>query len=159
LAQAPVLALLIVLVYGRDVREAVTDENWARVGGSLAVTLFLMLLAALWFGCSNAGREVVGEGAVYHRGRMVNLRGGSYIASKFTVLGGLCLLQCAALLGIVSWGCGLKGPWWPMLGLLVLASLNGLALGLLISAVSRTSEAAVSLLPIVLLALVILGGL
>ena len=40
------------------------------------------------------------------------------MAAKFTVLGGLCVVQCLILLGVVHWGNGLHGPWFPMFGLL-----------------------------------------
>ena len=78
------------------------------------------------------GAQIVGEWAIYRCERMVNLKITSYVASKFTVLGLLCLIQCLAPLTIVYWGCRLKGPWLTMFGVLVLASLTGLALGLLI---------------------------
>lgn len=158
LAQAPVIAALIVLVYGKQAGATVHESNWVDVATSVAVSLFLLLLAALWFGCSNAVREIVGEWAVYQRERMVGLKLGSYLAAKLTVLGGLCLLQCAVLLGVVHWGCSLKAPWLPLLGFLMLSSLVGVALGLLVSAIARNSSAAVSLLPVILLLMVILGG-
>ncbi len=89
---------------------------------------------------------------------MVNLRLGPYIASKLTTLGGLCLFQCAVLLVIVHLGAGLVGPWPPMFGILVLAAAVGTALGLAISAVARTSEVAIALLPLTILPLLIFGG-
>jgi hypothetical protein len=45
-----------------------------------------------------------------------------------------------------------------MLGILVLAAAVGTALGLLISAVARTSEMAIALLPLAILPLMIFGG-
>jgi hypothetical protein len=45
-----------------------------------------------------------------------------------------------------------------MLGILVLAAAVGTALGLLISAVARTSEIAIALLPLAILPLMIFGG-
>jgi ABC-type multidrug transport system ATPase subunit len=158
LAQAPVIAGLIVLVYGKQAGAAVTADNWGEVVGGVAVALFLVLLAALWFGCSNAVREIVGEWAVYQRERMVGLNLLAYLAAKLTVLGGLCVVQGSVLLGVVHWGCGLKGPFLEQLGLLLPASLVGVGLGLVVSALARTSAAAVSLLPIVLLLMVIFGG-
>ncbi len=158
LAQAPLIAVLIVMVYGKQARAAVHENNWIDVATAVAIALFVQLLAALWFGCSNAVREIVGEWAVYQRERMVGLNLASYLAAKLTVLGGLCLFQCGVLLGIIHWGCGLKGPWLPLFGFLTLASLVGVSLGLLISAVARSSSAAVSLLPILLLLMVIQGG-
>jgi len=115
-------------------------------------------VAALWFGCSNAVREIVGEWAVYHRERMVNLKIVPYVASKFVLLGILCLLQCAVLLGIVYRGCGLQGAWLPMYSIMVLMALTGVALGLILSAASRTQEVAIGLLPVVLLTMTVLGG-
>jgi ABC-type polysaccharide/polyol phosphate export permease len=137
----------------------VTVQNWASVAEATSITIFLMALAALWFGCSNSAREVVGEWAIYHRERMVNLKIPSYVGSKFTVLGGLCLLQCAVLLGIVYWGAGLTGPWLAMFAVLLLTSLVGTGIGLTVSALARTSEVAIALLPLILLPIVILAGI
>jgi ABC-type multidrug transport system ATPase subunit len=159
LAQAPVAAVLIVLVFGRQLREPVTAENWPRIADSLGISVFVMTLAALWFGASNAVREIVGEWPIYHRERMVSLKIPSYVASKFTVLGLLCIVQCLVLLGITRWGCALQSPWWPTFGLLLLTALCGVAVGLCLSALARTSEAAIALLPIVLLVLAILEGM
>ncbi|HEY7330060.1 MAG TPA: ATP-binding cassette domain-containing protein [Gemmataceae bacterium] len=158
LIQAPLIAALIILVYGKQASAAVHENNWVDVATSVAVALFLQLLAALWFGCSNAVREIVSEWAVYQRERMVGLNLGSYLAAKLTVLGGLCVVQCAVLLGIVHWGCALQAPWPPLFGFLILCALTGVGLGLLISAVARNSSAAVSLLPVMMLLMVILGG-
>ncbi|MEI8376369.1 MAG: FHA domain-containing protein, partial [Planctomycetota bacterium] len=159
LVQAPVIALLVVMVFSKHVSEEVTQKNWHSVASATSITVFLMALAALWFGCSNSAREIVGEWAIYHRERMVNLKIPSYIGSKFAVLGGLCFLQCAVLLGIVYWGAGLKGPWLPMFILLLLAALVGLGIGLTISALARSSEVAIALLPLILLPMVILAGI
>jgi ABC-type multidrug transport system ATPase subunit len=158
LAQAPIIALLIALVFGKQAAEEVTPENWPDVAGAVSTIVFLLGLAALWFGCSNSAREIVGEWVVYHRERMVNLKTPSYVASKFTVLGGLCVIQCAVLLAIVRGMAGLNGPWLPMFGLLLLTALVGLAIGLTVSTVARTSEVAIALLPLVLLPMVILAG-
>ncbi|MGA2035553.1 MAG: FHA domain-containing protein, partial [Thermoguttaceae bacterium] len=83
LAQAPVIALLVVLVFSKHTAEQVTQENWHSVASAASITVFLLALAGLWFGCSNSAREIVGEWAIYHRERMVNLKIPSYIGSKF----------------------------------------------------------------------------
>lgn len=159
MAQAPVIALLVVLVFGKQTSEAVTPGNWHSVASATSITVFLLALAALWFGCSNAAREIVGERAIYRRERMVNLKIPSFIGSKFAVLGTLCFIQCTVLLVIVHWGGGLRGPWLAMFFILLLTSLVGLGLGLTISSLARTSEVAIALLPLVLLPLVILAGI
>lgn len=160
LVQAPVVALLIVLVFGKQLSKAVDQDphKWGEVVGALGKTLFLMALAAVWFGASNAVREIVAEWAIYRRERMVNLSIPAYVASKFTVLGSLALIQCATLLGITFAGCKLQSSPFVLFALLLLGAFIGITIGLILSAAARTSEVAIALLPIVLLAMVILGG-
>jgi ABC-type multidrug transport system permease subunit len=73
-----------------------------------------------------------------------------------------CVLQCTCLLGIVFPALGLPGgpqAFGEMLGSLVATSLSAVALGLLLSAVVSSSEAAMALTPIALIPQVVLGGL
>lgn len=161
LAQAPIIATFIWLVLSKQLQVEPSGrggEEWADVASALSSSIFIMTVAALWFGCSNSAREIVGEWAVYHRERMVNLKIPSYLASKFTVLGGLCAIQCAVLFGFVYVTCNLKGPIVPMYLFLLLASLVGVALGLTASTLVRTSEAAIALVPLILLPMIILAG-
>jgi ABC-type multidrug transport system ATPase subunit len=158
LIQAPIIALLVVLVFRAQATQAITPTSWMEVSQGIASTTFVLGLSAIWFGCSNAVREIVGEWSVYQRERMVNLGLLPYLLSKFAVHGVLCLFQCAVLLAVVRWGNGLKGPFLPMFGVLALASLVGVAVGLTISAVAKTSEAAIALLPLVILPMLLLGG-
>lgn len=158
LAQAPIVAILIVLVFGGEVRRPINDESWGDVARSLSMTIFMMGISSLWFGCSNAAREIVGEWAIYHRERMVNLRIGSYVASKLAILGGLCALQCLVLAGICSMGLPLRASWLQLFGVLWSAAMVGVGVGLLISSLARSSEVAIALLPIYLIPMVIVGG-
>jgi len=163
MVQAPIIAFLVVLVFGGQLREVITDQSpykdWAESARAVGIAVFVMTLSAFWFGSSNAIREIVGEWAIYHRERMINLKISSYVGSKLTVLGGQCLIQCALLLGIIYWGGGLKGPWFEMYLFLVLVSFVGIAIGLTLSAVAKTSEVAIALLPILLLPMIVLGGM
>lgn len=163
LAQAPIIGALIVLVFGEKVRAGIATDaspvDWLSFSSACATSVFLMAISAIWFGCSNAAREIVGEWAIYHRERMVNLKVPSYVLSKLTVLGGLCLVQCSVLLAIVKFGCGLEAPFLPTLGLLFAASLAGLGLGLTVSALAKTSEVAIALVPLILIPMVIAGGM
>jgi ABC transport system ATP-binding/permease protein len=154
LAQAPIIASLLALVFGK----MASDERYPMLGKTFT-TIFLLIISAIWLGCSNAAREIVSEWAVYHRERMVNLKIPSYIASKFTVLGGLCVIQCSIMLTIVYNWCSLKGSFIAMLAVLILASVVALALGLITSAVARTSEVAIALVPVLLLPMMFLGGM
>ena len=159
LAQAPLIAMLIAGVFGAKCRGSLSEASWAGVSSALSTTTFLLALAAIWFGCSNAAREIVGERAIYRRERMVGLTPIAYLSSKVIVLGLLCLVQCMVLLVICGLGCGLSGSWAVALVVMMLSASVGTAIGLCISAASRTTEAAAAALPLVVLPLVVLGGI
>jgi hypothetical protein len=117
-----------------------------------------MVVAAIWFGCNNAARDIVGEWTVYQRERMVSLKLPSYVFSKFAVAAALSLFQCATLFAIVQTICHLHGDFLQTFGILWLASLVGVAMGLCVSAFSSTTEAAIAMLPLILLPMIALGG-
>lgn len=177
LLQAPLFSVLIVLVFSwvneppdinplvnaapspsaaESIRSAA--KAFSELGSSLAGIEFLMVVAAIWFGCNNAARDIVGEWTIYQRERMVSLKLPSYVFAKFMVLASLCTFQCFMLLGIVYFSCGLKGKFLQAVALLTVSSLVGAALGLAISARSPTTETAIALLPIILLPIIVLGG-
>jgi len=159
LIQAPFFAFLLSIAFhGNDAAAFTNAVDWTRFSGRIGSTYFLMVVAVIWFGCNNAARDIVGEWAVYTRERMVNLKIPSYVFSKLCVLGVMCLIQCTVLLAIVYPATGLKGPLLQILGVLFLASMVGSTLGLLISAFAKSTEAAIMLLPIVLLPMIVLGG-
>ena len=56
--------------------------------------MFFVVVSCVWFGTSNAAREIVTERAIYLRERMVNLRSVNYVLSKFIILAGVCVIQC-----------------------------------------------------------------
>ena len=154
LLQAPLFAALIALVY----RPIDPQRGMADVTQKLVGVHFLLVVAAIWFGCNNAARDIVGEWTVYKRERMVTLKLVSYVFSKLAVLFALGLFQCLCLLGIVFLTLDLKSNFgWDFL-VLVLSLLVGTGLGLCISAFARTTESAIALLPIVLLPIIALGG-
>ncbi|MEI8255606.1 MAG: ABC transporter permease, partial [Deltaproteobacteria bacterium] len=127
-----------------------------------AGAIFLLSVAAIWFGTSNAGREIVAEQAIYRRERMVNLSVVNYVLSKFVMLSALSVIQCTVLLGIVYPALGLGGGSWnaflPMLGMLVVTAMCATSIGLLLSTVVVSTEAAMALTPIALIPQVVLGG-
>jgi hypothetical protein len=115
-------------------------------------------VAAVWFGCNNVARDVVGEWTVFQRERMVTLKLPSYVFSKLAIAATLSLFQCLALLCIVTWICGLQASFFSVLGILYLSSLVGSAIGLCVSARASTTEAAIAMLPLILLPIIALGG-
>ncbi|MCB9507146.1 MAG: FHA domain-containing protein [Myxococcales bacterium] len=154
LAQAPVIGAVLAWVFGADHAGGSYFDSLRR--GPAA--LFLLVASAVWFGCSNAAREIVGELAVYRRERMVNLMIPAYAASKFTVLGAICALQCAILLGICYAPLGLQGSVVALYGALLVSALVGLGSGLTLSALVRSQEAAMALVPLTLIPQIVLGG-
>jgi ABC-type multidrug transport system ATPase subunit/pSer/pThr/pTyr-binding forkhead associated (FHA) protein/ABC-type transport system involved in multi-copper enzyme maturation permease subunit len=124
--------------------------------------MFFVVVSCVWFGTSNAAREIVTERAIYMRERMVNLSLFNYVISKYIILSLVCIFQCAMLLGIVYVALGFNGG--PSAFALELVSMialtmNATALGLLLSTLVTTAEAAMALTPIALIPQVVLGGL
>ena len=167
LLQAPLFAVLIALVFSAIKEPPKINgvnvapdamQSFGELGASIAGVEFLMVVAAIWFGCNNAARDIVGEWTVFQRERMVNLKLPSYVFSKFAVLFALCVFQCLTLLTIVYFLCGLKGDFLQTAAILITSSLVGAALGLTISSRSSSTESAIALLPVVLLPVIALGG-
>jgi ABC-type multidrug transport system ATPase subunit/pSer/pThr/pTyr-binding forkhead associated (FHA) protein/ABC-type multidrug transport system permease subunit len=154
LLQAPLFAVLITLVYA-PLR---ATNGFAELTPKLAGVHFLMTVAAIWFGCNNAARDIVGEWTVFRRERMVTLKLAPYVLSKLAVLLLLAVVQCLSLLGIVYLSLGLKSNFALDLAVLVLAAMVGAGMGICISALAPTTESAIALLPVVLLPVIALGG-
>ncbi len=183
LLQAPIIGALLALVFagqkaaipywcvgalqelGRKVGE---EGEGADLLTSLKPTpdhtgaINFLVIAAIWFGTSNAAREIVKERAVYLRERMVNLSVFNYVFSKFLLLSLFCVIQCTVLLTIVFFSLGFHGgieAFAIELGTLTITAMNSVALGLLLSTVVMSSEAAMALTPIALIPQIVLGGL
>jgi len=159
LLQAPVIGTLVAAVFSSKTRTALEEATWADVSSALGMTAFLLALAAVWFGCANAAREIVAERAIFRRERMAGLSPLAYMGSKLAVLSAFCLVQCAVLIGIVAPSCGLQGHWGIAFLLLFFAAQVGTSLGLTLSALARTPEVAAAALPLLILPMVILGGI
>jgi ABC-type multidrug transport system ATPase subunit/pSer/pThr/pTyr-binding forkhead associated (FHA) protein len=144
IAQAPLIAGLIglSLLYGGS------DIAYTKPKNTI---LFLLAMTAVWFGCSNAARELVKERAIYLRERMVNLGLVPYVLSKVVVLAAFALIQCVLLLFILDAWFGVPGSMGLLLGGMLLASLVGILLGLALSALVGSADRAMTLLPILLI--------
>jgi ABC-type multidrug transport system ATPase subunit/pSer/pThr/pTyr-binding forkhead associated (FHA) protein len=154
LLQAPLFAVLIAMIF----HPLTAGAQFLELSPKLAGVHFLLVVAAIWFGCNNAARDIVGEWTVYKRERMVTLKLVSYVFSKLAVLFVLGVFQCFCLLTIVYFTLHLKSNFGLDLLVLVLSAMVGTGLGLCISAFSRTTESAIALLPVVLLPIIALGG-
>lgn len=152
LAQAPAIALLTFLVMGAD-----KPRDFV---------YFVVALVAFWFGTSVAAREIVRERPVFRRERMVNLGILPYLASKLFVLGVIVGLQSILLfvplkffdlVGLMSMPGEFAGL--PQFVSMLSAAAVGIAMGLLVSALVRTSEMATSLVPLILIPQILFAGL
>ena len=182
--QAPIIGVLLWLVFGGQTSAvpfwclgALQELSKKTEMGATATTdllnsmqpttdhtaaMFFVVVSCVWFGTSNAAREIVTERSIYLRERMVNLRLLNYLFSKYVLLSFFCVVQCAMLLGIVFFALGFSGG--PAAFVLELANLvalamNATALGLCVSALVASAEAAMALTPIALIPQVVLGGL
>jgi hypothetical protein len=124
----------------------------------LPTIMFLLVVSALWFGCSNAAQQIVKERAVYRRERMVNLRLDAYLASKVVLLATIGGLQSALMLALVCIFEAYEGSLLIHFVALFLATVNGVALGLIISALASNADRAMSVVPLSLIPQIILAG-
>jgi hypothetical protein len=148
--QAPIIAFLTYLVVSND---SPRDFPY-----------FVLALVAIWFGTSVASREIIRERAVYTRERMVNLRLLPYVGSKLFVLAMIVSLQCVALytsLKFFHYAGLMAVPGWalPQLFIVLITAMVGIALGLFISAIVKTSEMATSMVPLILIPQILFCGL
>jgi ABC-type multidrug transport system ATPase subunit len=153
LAQAPIIAVLVGMVFQNDANATPVEKF-----GAHRLVQFLMVVSAVWFGCTNAAKEIVKELPIYLRERAVSLHIRPYLASKVIVLSLLCAGQCALLLWIVAGMTGLEGGFAAQFGILFLTSLTSVMMGLMVSAAVDNADKAMALTPILLIPQVIFAG-
>jgi ABC-type multidrug transport system ATPase subunit len=148
--QPIIISLLLILVFNNLVNDGLPTPG----------VIFMMNIAAIWFGVSNAAREIVDELPIYKRERMFNLKIGPYLCSKLTLLGTIGILQTFVLTTIIKLNYQAQlvmfGSTWLFLWLIFI---SGVILGLLISASAKNTESVMTILPIALLPQNILAGI
>jgi ABC-type multidrug transport system ATPase subunit len=152
LVQAPVIGILALLLFRDALFEPQTMRN------EISPVLFVIVSAAVWFGCSNVAREIVGERAIFRRERMGSLRPGPYLASKMVVQGVLIAIQVGILLALLVPLVPLKGPLHLLILVPLVAGLSAMAMGLFISTIARTELGAMQYVPLAVLPQIILSG-
>lgn len=155
IVQAPLIAILIALAFRGDLFSTQTFVgDWSKA----RILTFLLAMVAVWFGTSNAAREIVKEAAMYARERRINLQIGPYVASKFVVLIGLSIVQnFVLLLPLLLTGAGILRV--PLLYLSLMAgAIAGIGMGLTISALAPNPDRASILVPLALIPQIIFGG-
>jgi ABC-type multidrug transport system ATPase subunit len=154
LGQSVLVAVLLGLVFGDPGKASGPFEEAQR-----SMNLLLLLaVSCLWFGCNTAAKELVKERVIFLRERDFNLRVSAYFASKFLVLAVIGVAQATLLFAIVRIWCAPEGAFalqWATLAALAVA---GTSIGLLISAVARSEEVAIALVPIAVIPQIILAN-
>jgi ABC transport system ATP-binding/permease protein len=155
------------LILGLLIRAVPSDQGLTGTNNPNAASLLLVLtVGACFAGAANAVWELVKERSIYSRERAAGLSSGAYLLSKLLVLGVISAVQAVMMLAI-----GLTGRPLPAQGAalthlpiveLVLAmaglSIASMTVGLLVSAVVNTTDKALPLLVVAVMAQVVLSG-
>lgn len=156
LLQAPVLAFLISLV---------KDGNQYYEAGITRALLFAMTCSAFWLGMLNSIQEICKERVILRREHMTGVHLGSYVLSKFFVLGLLSLVQSAMLTGVYVAMVGTPDvgvAWHPALEFYVttfLTAMTSVATGLFISSLFRNADRAMTVAPLMLMPQILFSGI
>jgi ABC-type multidrug transport system ATPase subunit len=125
--------------------------------------IFMLSLSCLWFGMSGAVRELISDRVVWRRERRVGVSTSAYVGSKLVVLGAINVLQCGFLAALAYAVFDLGGVYGfdplALIGVSALTGVTGMTLGLFVSAVFSSSEAAVGTLPLLLIPQITLSSL
>ncbi len=129
--------------------------------------LVILIIGATFMGMSATVRDLVGERTIHRRERAMGLDPQAYLGAKVLVFGAMSMLQALVLVGIVLLrkpgpDSALIMPWpWAELSLVLAATaFVGALAGLLVSAWVGSSEQAMPVLVVAVMAqLVLCGGL
>ena len=159
--------LVLPILLGLLIRAVPSPQGLAGKNNGDAESLLLVLaVGACFAGAANAVWELVKERSIYTRERAAGLSAGAYFLSKVLVLGVITAIQAVLMLAIGLTGRPLPAhgsvlTHLPLLELLIAMAALGIAsmlLGLLISAVVNSSDKALPLLVVVVMAQVVLSG-
>ncbi|MBI4469260.1 MAG: FHA domain-containing protein [Acidobacteria bacterium] len=128
-------------------------------GANSPLALFMTVFAALWFGCSNAVREIVDETGPFRRERSSALKIPPYVLSKIAVLSAIALVQCLIFTALLRLTGTIDNHFWWTTTVMFLVAVNGVLLGLSLSAAVTTAERALMIFPLLLIPQLLLAGL
>jgi ABC transport system ATP-binding/permease protein len=140
LAVAPILGLLDFVLWRRNMFD-VTDGEPSQT----FTLMFISILIAVIVGSLTTMREIVKEAEIYRRERMIGLKILPYVFSKVWLSAVLAIYQSAVFLVTKAIAVDLPGGWQvgaAMYFTLFLATLGGMVMGLLVSALSSSQNVA-----------------
>ncbi|WP_219471833.1 FHA domain-containing protein [Nonomuraea rhizosphaerae] len=132
--------------------------------GNAANLLLILCIGGCLTGAANAVRELVKERAIYQRERAVGLSRSAYLCSKLLVLGLITVAQgvvltWVAMFNVKTYDKGVfTAPMTELSLAVALLSFTAMTVGLLISALARTSETTMPLLVLVTLVQLVFCG-
>ena len=156
---------LVIVTLAQPAGLAVLDVL-SQVGNARVVpVLFFAVVIAVWLGLNASGRELVRERRQFVRERRAGLDASAYLLAKVAALGAVGAVQVTLLLLtllVSGWALLTDSAWGQLTGgrvpgvvglwlLLMVCNLCGTGLGLLVSALARSSASAVAVLPLLIL--------
>ena len=159
LATAPIVSLLDVILSALLGRDPLDFDTGLMT--NVMITLFLLTVYGVMVGGISQMREIVKEGEVYKRERLVNLKILPYVLSKVWVAGLLALYQAAVYTIVHYLAFDVPGGGSEFIQIyitLALATLAGMMLGLFASALAPNANSAPLLVIILMLPQIVLGG-
>lgn len=160
--QGPILGLLLLGVLRPD---GFSLDPLSPAGLQLGTVAMFLAVSATWLGAATAVREIVDELPIVRRERGAGLSLGAYVASKALVLGAIGGVEAAVLALIAllrqhppAAGAVLPSGALEVVAAVALVAVAAVALGLCTSALVTTSEKALTVLPLVLVAQLVLAG-
>ncbi len=139
------------------------DPDSAAHRPTARIPFFYAILTALWLGMNNSAREFVRERKLYIRERIIGLDPASFFFSKaafLMALGGLQIVLFVIVFRLFGqWTIFIpkaveifgRVPAAVLFALMLLTYSTGVAIGLIVSAKMRTQEAAVAILPLLIM--------
>jgi len=153
------VATMLIQPLGLGLLVSLTQYSPARI----TPILFFAIAISIWLGMNNSIRDLVRERKHYVRERLAGLRPDAYFASKwavYTIAGLLQLLLLWLVIrrclgwtvneGFAADALASTSSVWVMV-ILLLSYTGGLGLGLLVSVVMKSEEAAVAVLPLLIM--------
>ena len=116
--------------------------------------IFMMSLASMWFGMSASVRELITDQVIFIREMRIGVGIVPYLFSKTLVLGLMTLIQVVLMSGVLFWIFSLGEYGFSLATLCAVSTITawlGMSVGLCVSALWKSSEAAVGTIPLILI--------
>ncbi|MEK9536356.1 MAG: ATP-binding cassette domain-containing protein, partial [Aquiluna sp.] len=161
----PIIIGLVALLTGSENGLGPGSDDDFNLNPEARSTLLTLILGAVFMGMSSAIQEIVKERVIYQRERSTGLSPSAYLVSKFLILGVIATVQAIIFVTVSLYGRTLPeetftegAPLSFTIYTVVLIALTSVAIGLLLSALSNSTEAGMPLLVVVTMAQVVLSG-